>query len=907
MNRQKSSLHGARLAKLQACAIALVILSGGLRELAAESSHGGLRELAAESYQIDFVTGPVSTVYQPDAAGDPDNSGWFPDAHFPLTWGGANDPAVNLSFWSPRRSGTSMDDTIATPGAGWMVSGPYGSGDYRGYWLSTVIRPSDYDPSLLGTTVDLTIYTTNNASNSVVPHVIDNNYLECFCHVEDYNTQGQVVNNTRTIYSFDNGITWNKGPWDTAVLVAVDSRTNPGTPRLVTLHPGSLSSTTNLANGDGWTSTPATFNPGGNFGYCNSLFYNRYLGMWMVWYYNFQGGAQSTVYSAVSSDLINWVSGTGHLNLDSTLPASSKAAGNYPTMLGSLAPGATFGNYDMQSGQLLWLYNNIGGLGGRAVHLVKVLRQDITWKGGGGSLSTSGNWTPTAGGSFTGFADEAQSLTFAGGNGSLKNDLPTTTRVRGLVFAAGTGSYDLSGNNLELEAYTYGTGSSAALTSIANYSASAQTIDAGIDARSAALYLYGANGSLTINGNIEMWGNGGIDVYGAFPVTVNGAIGNSGYHDFTSGEAEFIANSNEGRLVMESTSTLTLGGTNTFGGRTDILGGVIQLTNAMALQNSVVTFTTDNALVLAGDAKLGGLNGTGNLALGPHNLTLGNDNPPTCYVARYSGVLSGSGSLTKTGGNTQRIGVTNTYTGGTALNGGTLEVPANVNTALGTGAVTFGGGTFKALGTMTLSNAVVVNSGGGTILCNGFTIKLTGPVSGTGPLNIYGPGSVNITGPITSSGSAVNKNTVQVGTSGPLDTGASTLSVTSYAEPLRISGSSTINLEGNPYTLNDLIGAAGVLLKGGTIGGGTLVFGTNPGGATGAMLSSAVRSSGGLSLFGTPGSVFNLSRGSSCPGGIIIDGATLTRTVSGPGHSSGPGTIDGLGKLEINFTTSTSR
>ena len=727
----------------------------------------------AAAYDLDYVLGPVTPVYAPSSTtpGEYYNSGWFPDAHFPLLWGGPNNPSVNLSFWIPEKMGSSMDDMQTVPGAGWIPSGAYGSGDYRGYWVSSVIRPSDYQPALLGTTVNLTIYTTDNSSSSIVSHTIDANYLIGFCHVEDYDSSGNVVNRTRTIYSFNNGFSWNKGPFNTAMTVAVDNITTPGSPRLISVGQKSLGTSSDLAAGAVWTHTTTSFNPG-NFAYTNSLFYNRYLGLWAICYVTW-GSTDTSVHVAVSSDLLTWQSATSSIVLNGTLPAgAANGSGNYQTILGSLPSGTTAGNYETQTGQLAWLYNNIGGLGGRAVSFIHPARQDITWTGSG-NMNTAGNWTLTAGGAFSGFTDEAQSLTFSSGSGSPNNDIPTTIRTRGLVFGTGAGSYTFGGNKLELEAYAYG--STKIWSSIDNFSTSTQTFNTGIDVRSAALYLNASAGPLIVNGAIDMLGSGGILVYGTANTTLNGVISDSGYHDFASGNPEFIADSNEGRLIKQDTSTLTLGGANTFAGRTDILGGVITTTDANALQNSVVTFNADNALVLGTNSKLGGLNGIGNLSLTGLSLTLGNNNPVNCYATRYSGIISGSGGLTKTQGNTQRIGAINTYTGGTTLSGGVLEIPGSYNTALGSGAINFNGGSLKALGPVALNNAIVLGSGGASILSNGNAVTLSGNVSGTGALVTDSAGSLTLSGTNSYSGGTTIRNAVQVATSGALGTGAFSL------------------------------------------------------------------------------------------------------------------------------------
>lgn len=100
-------------------------------------------------------------------------------------------------------------------------------------------------------------------------------------------------------------------------------------------------------------------------------------------------------------------------------------------------------------------------------------------------------------------------------------------------------------------------------------------------------------------------------------------------------------------------------------------------------------------------------------------------------------VIAGSGSITANGSGTINLTGANTYTGGTTLNSGTLNV--NNATALGTGTVTINGGTFgsTAVG-MSISNPVVV---GGN-----FTVTTNVDTSNAGNQNFTFAGSVNLSG-----------------------------------------------------------------------------------------------------------------------------------------------------------------
>ena len=105
----------------------------------------------------------------------------------------------------------------------------------------------------------------------------------------------------------------------------------------------------------------------------------------------------------------------------------------------------------------------------------------------------------------------------------------------------------------------------------------------------------------------------------------------------------------------------------------------------------------------------GGLTGSGNLDLGSNAITIGGNGASTTY----SGVISGTGSVTKTGTGTLRLTGTNAYTGGTTIVAGTLALGAN-NVLPDTGTVTVSGGTLDLAGYADSVGAVTL--AGGTIL-----------------------------------------------------------------------------------------------------------------------------------------------------------------------------------------------
>jgi outer membrane autotransporter protein len=117
---------------------------------------------------------------------------------------------------------------------------------------------------------------------------------------------------------------------------------------------------------------------------------------------------------------------------------------------------------------------------------------------------------------------------------------------------------------------------------------------------------------------------------------------------------------------------------------------------------------------------VGSIEGSGNIVLGAHNLSVGSNNLSTTFsgVIQDGGENGGSGgSLTKIGTGSLELDNNNTYTGGTAINGGALVV--NSLHALGTSDVTLNGGTLQ-----TLSNSPRTFDVGGNYFQNGGTLRI---------------------------------------------------------------------------------------------------------------------------------------------------------------------------------------
>jgi len=168
-------------------------------------------------------------------------------------------------------------------------------------------------------------------------------------------------------------------------------------------------------------------------------------------------------------------------------------------------------------------------------------------------------------------------------------------------------------------------------------------------------------------------------------------------------------------------------------------------------------------------------------------------------LGKISGTISGSGAFIKTGAGDLRIdGASNSYTGGTEIDGGSLKIGADAN--LGTtsnlsatvGDVTLGGGTLNANATFSTARYFHLTQGTtSTISVTGMnkTLTLTGPIDGEGNLVKDGTSKLVLSGNDTMGTLEVKAGELDISTTGEdeVQTGAltvdsgSTLSISSGA------------------------------------------------------------------------------------------------------------------------------
>ncbi len=604
---------------------------------------------------------------------------------------------------------------------------------------------------------------------------------------------------------------------------------------------------------------------------------------------NLIAGAEVTVYGGI---LNGSISGSGNLVLSSggtlILNAANTFTGGVVLGSGTLTVG---NDAALGTGTLNFVNGTLAASGTRTIGNAFTSLGAIN-VGGAGDLTLTGNLTlssartiqvtSTGSTNFSGVFDGTGSLTKTG-SGVLTlsgaNTYTGTTTVSAGTLAVG--ATDTLPTN---QAVAVSSGATLAVNfdqtvsslsgsgSVTVSSAKALTVNnagsalfSGVISGSGALVKNGA-GNLRLEGNNTF--TGGITVNAGTLGIGNGGNGGNVTSNISTAagtQVQFLRSSTvvyAGNIsggaslssYMSGGSSLVLTGTHTYTGGTTVGEGILRLGNG---------------------GTTGSVTGDISVAAGA-TLQFGRSDDVT-----YAGVISGDGTVTKTGLGVLTLTGTNTHTGGTSINSGTLAVSSDANLGSAGVALTLGGGTLRqdaALGTLTRN--IVTTASGSTINTNGFDLTLTGAISGTGALN-----KANTAGTLTLSGSSTYTGLTQV-QGGTLATGA--VDVLASTSAVVLSNAATLSVLHN-QTIKGF-SAIGTTTSINLGSGATLTLNGS------ASVSSAISGAGSLAKGGAANTFLTLSGSANTyAGGTTINSGTLR-----VGNTTGSGT--GSGAVIVNST-----
>jgi autotransporter-associated beta strand protein len=430
----------------------------------------------------------------------------------------------------------------------------------------------------------------------------------------------------------------------------------------------------------------------------------------------------------------------------------------------------------------------------------------------GGTLDMSGatanvtTWSNTSSLVFSG-TNINTTLTLTGNSGSTTASTNIFDPVisnngtgKTSVVKNGTGEWELNATNT----YTGGT-----------------TINQGTLALNTAGALGGAGGSITIGNNTN---TAALDNSSGATLTLSQALTQNWNGNWTFVGTKSL-DMNTGAISLNGPVSLTLSGlaanTLTVGGTISDSGagymltksgtGTLSLGSSSTAQDFVLNTSGGTVTFSATTASVGGLAGGGAITGPSTTFTLNTLSFANATNENYTGVLTGGAmALVVNGTGIQELSGANSYTGGTTVNGGTLEV--NNASALGTGGLTMNGGNLDSGSAVTIANNLTISKN--------FTFVGTSSLTDSGnvSLGVTGANTINVTAnTLTLGGHLGGSLTNGTTTNGLTKTGAGTLVLTgfsNYTGATTVNGG-TLNLNFTANNTANIVNSSSALVLGG--------------------------------------------------------------------------------------------
>ena len=415
-----------------------------------------------------------------------------------------------------------------------------------------------------------------------------------------------------------------------------------------------------------------------------------------------------------------------------------------------------------------------------------------------------------------------------------------------------------------------------------------------------------------------------------------------------------------GSLTKISGDTLVLGGTNTYTGLTLINAGAVEMKNSAAFGTASGTTTvasgatvqiegTDfaiaepitisgvgvvvnsvnqgaiknirkkntwsglitlgaNATIVSGN--LSGIAAEDSLVVSTGGINL-QGNTLTADVVKgmnISGVIFGTGGLTKTSGDTLILGGANYYTGATNINGGVIQLQNQ--DGLGSNAP---GGSSTAASTTTIANAAALKING-----TGYVIPEPILLTGTG---------INATGAIRNpSGSNTLSSLITVSADARINIDAGTITLTNSTESLKLTGALNFGGASGNLTINGPMTGAGSFIKDGGVNTILTLRGNNTGYTGNISIGTLTTTAAGVLKINTNSNALGATSGRTTinngsalelEGGLSFAAEPLTiagtglstegviRNVSGNNSYTGPITLSDASRINVDAGTLT--